>query len=269
MELYNFDFSKLETVKKRCIVYAKDGNTVVKHWKELYPVESITQHPEFKGLYLEIVKNDYNTDYRFYNDLGKDLILYDWISGWKDVEKEVIEQLVQYLPYIGLDGFKKYLEYMEFNNVWVNNSHIKALFDCKENELAKHYTEYHAMQLKARNEKEMLRREECRKKKEEEEKVRQQVIAQQISSAERKFKNREELENEDCDGTGIILCLMRKYGIKPPLKTQGWLNNTLAFVKWYENGEIYYSYYKKKGCNGSQTAFKYLKELENSINLVT
>ena len=60
--------------------------------------------------------------------------------------------------------------------------------------------------------------------------------------------------------------LMDKYGIKVPIKTQGWFNQKLAFVKWID-GEITYSYYKTKGTNGSQTAFKYLNMLEDAVNV--
>ena len=69
------------------------------------------------------------------------------------------------------------------------------------------------------------------------------------------------------DGRSIVLWLMDRYGIKVPIKTQGWFNQKLAFVKWIE-GEITYSYYKTKGTNGSQTAFKYLNMLEKAVNAV-
>ena len=67
------------------------------------------------------------------------------------------------------------------------------------------------------------------------------------------------------DGKSIVLCLMDKYGIKVPIKTQGWFNQKLAFVKWLD-GKITYSYYRTKGTNGSQTAFKYLNMLEEAVN---
>lgn len=266
MELREFNFNDIGTVRKRCIMYANDGNKVVKHWRNLYPLEIITHHPEFKGFYLEIVNGDYNTDYKFYNDLGKDLILYDWISSWKNIEKEVIDQLTAYLPYIELEGFKKYLAEGESKNAWINNSHIKALIDCGELELAHHYTEYHENQLKVREERERKRHEEYIDHQAEIEKQKQEEITEKVLNAERNFRDKVDVQNVDCDGVSVILYLMRKYGIKVPLKTQGWLNNTLAFVKWDENKEIYYSYYKKKGCKGSQSAFKYLRELEASIN---
>lgn len=266
MTLSEFNFDDMETVRKRCIMYANDGNTVVKHWRDLYPLEIITFHSEFKGFYLDVVNGDYKTDYRLYNDLGNDLILYDWISGWKNIEKEVIDQLVIYLPYIGLEGYKKYLAHRESKNAWINNSHIKALIDCGEIELARYYTEYHEDQLKAKEERERKRHEEYINRQAELEKQRQNEIAEKVFNAERNFREKVDVQNIDCNGISIILYLMRKYGIKVPLRTQGWLNNTLAFVKWYENGKLYYSYFKKKGCKGSQSAFKYLKELEKAIN---
>ncbi len=53
MRLREFDYSSIQTVRKRCIQYGRDGNTVVKHWLELYPLEVITEYRVFSDLFLE------------------------------------------------------------------------------------------------------------------------------------------------------------------------------------------------------------------------
>ena len=56
MELKNVNFESLETVRRKCITFAKDGNTIVKPYKTLYNVEQITGKAEHKTLYFEVVE---------------------------------------------------------------------------------------------------------------------------------------------------------------------------------------------------------------------
>ena len=68
-------------------------------------------------------------------------------------------------------------------------------------------------------------------------------------------------------GEYVYKFALDRYGIKVPIKTQGWFNQKLAFVKWID-GKITYSYYRTKRPNGSQTAIKYLRRLEEVVNAV-
>lgn len=58
---------------------------------------------------------------------------------------------------------------------------------------------------------------------------------------------------------------MEKYGIKVPLRTQGWINSKLAMII-FNNGEISYKFYGKSQRDNSTVFIKYLVELENAIN---
>ncbi len=153
MRLREFDYSSVQPVRKRCIRYAKDGNTVVKRWMELYPMEVITGCRAFSGLFLEYYKKDYSEYFRVYNDLGSDCVEYGYLSGWYGVTEEAVEQLKKIEAFIGLEGYKLWLAQMEQNGSWINNAMIRGLTDAGELELAEHYKEYHDKKAREQDEK--------------------------------------------------------------------------------------------------------------------
>ena len=167
----------------------------------------------------------------------------------------------------GLDGFKAYLHALEESRNWIRNTEICALADNGEVELAMHYQEYHDKEKKEREEYERREREEYERMEREKKQKHQDEICAQLDQAEQNIREKKDLKNDLIDGKSIVLYLMDRYGIKVPIKTQGWFNQKLAFVKWID-GEITYSYYRTKGTNGSQTAFKYLNMLEEAVNVV-
>ena len=158
-----------------------------------------------------------------------------------------------------------YLHALEESHNWIRNTEIYVLSDNGEAELAMHYQEYHDKAKKERKEEERRQREEYERMEQEKEQKRQEEICAQLDQAEQNIREKKDLKNDLIDGKSIVLCLMDKYGIKVPIKTQGWFNKKLAFVKWID-GEITYSYYRTKGTSGSRTAFKYLNMLEEAIN---
>lgn len=61
----------------------------------------------------------------------------------------------------------------------------------------------------------------------------------------------------------LINYIARKYGVKIPLRTQGWINSTLAEIK-IENGEMT-TYRKISNTNPSNSIWKYMDELIKKI----
>ncbi len=267
MQLREFDYSSIQTVRKRCIHYANDGNTVVKHWRELYPLESITGYRDFAGLYLEYVKEDYSEFFRVYNDLGNDCIEYGYLSSWYGVTEEAVTALKGYATFIGLNGYKRKLEQMEMRGAWINNAMIRGLADAGELELAEHYRVYHETQLQTRDEEILARQKELEQEEQQRELERQARLEEQVRVAEKCILERKELVNDPYDGSTIILHLMKKHGIIPPLRTQGWINEKLAKVTAHDNS-ISYSFRKTKGGKASQTAVDCLFQLRDRIDQV-
>lgn len=86
--------------------------------------------------------------------------------------------------------------------------------------------------------------------------------AAKIENAEQKIRAREQLlNNEQIDGCSIVLFIMKKNGIIPPIKTQGWINNNLHSLKKQDGGEYSYSFWKGKHQGDSETFWKYLNQL--------
>ena len=265
MLIKDFDFTSIHAVRKQCWTYKSDGNTPIKKGKNLYPLEAILDDDTFKGFFIEIIKHTYgDPSYIIWNDLGNSCIKCGSINPYYDLERGK-EQLHKLLKVRGLEGFKTYLHALEESHNWIRNTEIYALADNREAELAMHYQEYHDKAKKEQEEEERRQREEYERMEREKVQRRQEEICAQLDQAEQNIREKKALKNDLIDGKSIVLCLMDKYGIKVPIKTQGWFNQKLAFVKWID-GQITYSYYKTKGTNGSQTAFKYLHMLQEAVN---
>ena len=270
----DFDFTSIRAVRKQCWDYKSDGNTPIKKGKNLYPLEVITGCSDFKGFFIEVIKHTYgDTTYKTWNDLGNSCIAYNAIHMFGVISRDFdlqrdIDVMKEYLlPYKGMSGFRLWLENEERHGMWITNAHVAGLFDNGEKELAAYYQKYHDTQKQQRDERYRKQHEEYDRQEREKERKYQEEIAAQLDQAEQNIRDKKDFMNTPIDGRSVVLCLMDKYGIKVPIKTQGRFNQKLAFVKWID-GEITYSYYKTKGTNGSQTAFKYLRMLEETVNAV-
>lgn len=265
MMIKDFDFTSIKAVRKQCWTYKSDGNTPIKKGKNLYPLEAILDDDTFKGFFVEIIQRKYDDPwFQLWNDLGNSCTKDNGIHPCAEINR-LKEEMQGWRSYVGIEGFKCNLHEIEEKHGWINSACIMALADNGESELAIHYQEYHDKLKREREEESRQRHEEYERQEQERQKKHQEEIAAQLNQAEQKIKERKDLKNDLIDGKSIVLCLMDKYGIKVPIKTQGWFNQKLAFIKWID-GEITYSYYRTKGTNGSQSAFKYLRELENAVN---
>ena len=265
MMIKDFDFTSIHAVRKQCWTYKSDGNTPIKKGKNIYPLEDILNDDTFKGFFVEIVRRKYDDlFFQLWNDLGNSCVKDNGIHPCAEIER-LKEEMQGWQSYAGIEGFKRSLREMSEKHNWINNACIMALADNGELELAKHYQMYHDTLEDEREEKYRREREEFERQEQVREQKHQEEIASQLESAIQNIRERKDLKNDLIDGKSIILCLMDRYGIKVPIKTQGWFNQKLAFVKWID-GEITYSYYRTKGTNGSQSAFKYLNMLEDAVN---
>lgn len=265
MMIKDFDFTRIHAVRKQCWTYKSDGNTPIKKGKNLYPLEFITGCNDHKGFFIEIIKHTYGDfSYIIWNNLGNSCIKYGNFHPCFDMED--IEQIREsLLPYKGIEGFRKKLSILKANHNWINNAEILAFADNGNTYEAIAYQEYHDKMKIEREENDRKKREEIDRRIHEREQEHKKEIEARIDRAVQSIRDKKEFKNELIDGRSIVLCLMDRYGIKVPIKTQGWFNQKLAFVKWID-GKIAYSYYKTKGTNGSQTAFKYLNMLEDAVN---
>lgn len=86
-----------------------------------------------------------------------------------------------------------------------------------------------------------------------------------IAEAKAKLKAHKEVQNVNITNpdtgweTSVVLHLMKENGIKVPLKTQGWINDTLASLVPQPEGYSY-RYFKRKNCKESSVFHKYLNE---------
>lgn len=261
MEFKDINFDSLESTRKRCITFAKDGNTVVKPYKALYCVEQITHNPEHKTLYVEVLP-DNDSDVRLWNDYGKIAYSIGRIQKECTLEK-FTEQIKSYG--IGVDGFLKRLEYAKEAGHYINLVDIETVFLIGKIELARRYAEYRELKVKENEEKYLKEQKEREVKDKAEEEKRLEEINKQIEDTEYKIFHQEKVKNTDIDGKSVINLLMQKHGIKVPLRTQGWINSKLAMIV-FDHGEISYKFFGKSQRDNSTVFKKYLVELEKAIN---
>ena len=136
-----------------------------------------------------------------------------------------------------------------------------------EPELANHYARYRQEYLERRDalDAERRRQEELERQKRNEEK--QKSMEAQIKDAEKCIRECRLLKNAELDdGRSIVLALLKKYMISVPLKTQGWINQKLAAVRYGEAGDIHVQYYSSKGSKGSKSVHKYLMLMKQAVD---
>ena len=69
----------------------------------------------------------------------------------------------------------------------------------------------------------------------------------------------------DHSSYSIVNYLMRKYGVKVPIRTQGWINEKLVSVKIEDGKCEHLQYYKAKGAQCSQKVFECIYELITAV----
>lgn len=266
MIIKEIDFDSIESVRKKCIKFAKDGNTVVRPYKTLYSIENITHDIAHKSLYLEIVKGKESwedTSYQLWEDLQVICIKNGLIHSSFDMNR-FSEEIANY-PYLGIEGFYRRLKESERNGCYINKVDIEVCILLGNTDLAKYYSEYREKQIKIREIKKQVENAERDRKIIEDEEKRLAKIEKIISGAENKIFHQENLNNINVDGKSIINRLMEKYGIDVPPRTKGWINSKLAMVI-FSGGNISYRFYGKSQRDNSTVFRNYLVELENAIN---
>lgn len=265
-ELQNINFEKLESVRRQCITFAKDGNTIVKPYKTLYNVEQITGNTEHKTLYFEVVKGKETWEedsYCLFEDLGKICSKVDWIPKYWTMG-EFTEKLAKW-GYLGTEGLFKRLKESEENGWYINLLDIQLCVILDKLELAKHYAEYRENRIKVREEKETKERAEREMMERIAEEKHKAEVQKIIDNAEANIFSQVEVDNEEVDGVSVINHLMRRYEINVPLRTQGWVNTKLAKIV-FNDGKISYKFYGRSQRDNSTVFKKYLVELETAIN---
>lgn len=266
MKIKEINFDTMESVRKKCITFAKDGNTVVRPYRTLYNLENITHDTTHKNLYLEVVKGRESweeTHYQVWEDLQVICISQGWVQGFLDIS-EFLEKILGY-PYLGIDGFYKKLEETERNGRYINKVDIEVCALLGNIALTKHYSEYRECQIAEKEAKRQAEVADRETKEREEEEKRIAEIEKTIADAEYKIFHQEDLINIKVAGKSVINQLMGKYGIKVPLRTQGWINSKLAIIT-FDGGKISYKFYGKSQRDNSTVFREYLVELENAIN---
>lgn len=261
MEISDLNFNSMRTVTKRCITYARDGNTVVKPYKKLYSVVGITDKPEHQTLFLEAVQQSSYPWYKVWEQLTDFCVCIGSVPESLTVES-LIKGLKEY-QFLGVDGYLEKLKQTEKLGGYINLVDIEVCRMLGQNKLAVHYAAYRENFLQKKAVKEAKEQVE-REQKEQEEKAREIAKREkQLQEAEDFIRRRETLCNEKMvSGSSLILALMKRHGVQVPLRTQGWINKALHSITFNQR-EISYQYYSSS--SDSKVFRQYLLTLQEKI----
>ena len=175
------------------------------------------------------------------------------------------------------DNFVSLLRRRMEKGVFVGNMEI-ALVAQTDQDLAKELAAHREACIAKREEK----HEAERKRREEEDRAyveEQNAISQNvIIAATATIRNGGCLKNTDItvyrdryDSSTykIINYLARQYGVKIPLRTQGWINDNLTEITIQNGHMTEYRFWKPKGSSGSTVIFKYMNQLIEAVNKIS
>lgn len=263
MMIREINFDTIESVRKKCITFARDGNKVIKPYKTLYNLDNILNEGTNKNLFLEILKGDYETHFRLWEDIGVICINQGWIHGGYDISE--LSQCINSYIYLKAEGYLKKLEEEEKRGHYINKCNIEVCYLLGEISLAKHYSEYREKCIAEREIRDKKKLEEAQRKEREIKEKRLEEINSAIEETENKILHQNDFKNIEVDGKSIINKLMEKYSINVPIRTKGWINSKLAMITFCD-GKISYKFYGKSQRDNSKVFMKYLIELESFIN---
>lgn len=241
-------------MKKKVICFGSRGNEVI--YKNL-ELENINN-----DFYFSITTDEYKNETQYiYQEINN--ICYE-IGKFFDIKTiDELKTALSDYEYIGAEGFKKLInDKIQYNN-YINLIDIELCKHIEDFSLMEKCIAYRIDWKQRQIEKDRKKSDERKEKERQEEEKEQRKIKQQEEDAEKSILNKKELYNNNIEDTTIILRLLKKFDIKVPLKTQGWINKALAKIVFKNDGNISYYYYKS---SKNSTVFEeYLITLEEKI----
>lgn len=263
MQLYELDLSSVTPEKRQVVIYAKDGNTVIRPYRNLYPLNKLKDAETTRECYfLEKITYEFGSPtYMIYQDVEGFCHRIGQVADTQEIS--AMGPLLNALPNQGKEGYLKRLEMRKEKSGFISLIDIEFCRHIGRQDLVLDYSSYREgfrrqQEENERREKEAIEKEE-RIKRAEKAAAYEKVISDAVLS----FYNKKPVGNQKMDdGNTLILHLMRKYGIQVPLRTQGWINERLAKIE-YRDGAVTYRYYTSG--KDSSVFYKYLQELERRI----
>jgi len=259
---------KLSKLNSKKCLYIKDNKAVIRN-KELTCIADIINDDSYKNLYIEKGKKQ---DAGVYLDLGIVFIYVRTITG--DSTHEDIRYYLNKLTNYTLQMVKDNIYERKNANQFVNVADIKLIelsgaSEQEVQELIDYRQGWYDRKAKEDQEKKFKQEQLDKEYIDSKNKIVNDLIlvTEQAILSNQEVKNKEitiyksRFESND---TSLILHLMKLYGIKVPLKTQGWINNALANIYYnQEDNEVSYSYYKSSA--NSNVFRKYLNQLVSMV----
>ena len=134
MYISEYDFEKISTHTKTCVVYSKSGNDVIEVPKALYPMEIVMNCTKLKGFYIEVSENENSyLEYRVWSDLGDCCInfihlhQYNVLSHDFEIKRDLKCLLNVLLKYKGMKGFRNLIRDDKDESGWIPKTYLYAL----------------------------------------------------------------------------------------------------------------------------------------------
>lgn len=244
---------------KKVITYASNNNTVIQPKRNMKRIS--------QNIYMD---KNYQI-YVFYQEYNIGL------SVTNANEDATVEQVVRYIEknqFATAEQFLQRIDILIQKELFIKNSEIELLKQIDSNKVQA------CLKAKAIFPKRQEQEEQKQAQEEREEQL--TYVQQQNEEVQRIIQNViQTLKSggilDNCEITlykdyynfsiyHIINHLARLYNISIPIKTQGWINSSLALVEISKDGEVT-SYKVFHGNNSSKVIFKYLNQLVEAVRL--
>lgn len=265
---------RLNKLKKKCL-YISNNKAVTRN-KPLKCVADITGIEKYSNLYVDVKPFDVTSydkgSVELFIDLGIICMSLNRILRVDTLLDDVEHNFSGY-EHITLEWYTNYLEESLGSDRWVTVAELKLMELAGRTKMVEDIKK-HRIHVKEIREQEERERTALKEKKnqdfvEQENKIAEDIIAK----AEQAILKNEKIVNEDIEifknryeskTMSLILHLMKKYDVKVPLRTQGWINKALNSIYYSKDSEEYgYCYYSS---SSNSTVFsEYLKELISKI----
>lgn len=280
-----------EYVRHKIFHYGADGNKVVRHYFEMQHVAGVLykgrEEPDMEytnereiRCNLYVVFPETNTGlilekgirlYRKAPDYAQSEEGNTYDKEYNDYLDSIYntDHMMQVLSENGMDSLEHYLERqrrLKSEDKWIGMLDIEFVRQV-DTSFADELAAYRLAYKARRAERDEARRKELQEQEDERIAKQNAETEEQIREAEAILLGGGDLKNfvvifrkkaYDCKQYSIVNYLMRKYGIEVPLRTQGWIANSLVSATITGNSCTGCTYHRqKKTQRGSQAVFKY------------
>lgn len=249
------------------IMYAKDGNTVVKRNIQVQQIKG--------SIYRGESYNEYGTDFCDIYAVYKEQKIGYKIDGHVDIRNEIGEIYSNHSEYHTVESFLAWMDSKtDIEKHWIREAEIQLAVHF-DRDKSRSYADIKVQMNKHREEKAMIEAEERKAAHQQYVDEQNKIAEETIKKVENIIKSGGQFNNDrvtiyrdyyDSSEYSVVNYLMNKYGIKTPLRTKGWIKEKLVSVTVDKSGKCEQCQFQRtNGGKCSESFWQYMNELITAV----